>query len=100
MLDQVLDYVRQVNEGERIGDDRIGRALLETVGVVPSSSTSTTAATVATAAVGKSLQQDGEKKLGFEEEFNAHLADVLMVSYLASVLKTQTEISSRLNLML
>ncbi|KWU41569.1 Mov34-domain-containing protein, partial [Rhodotorula sp. JG-1b] len=69
MLDQVLDYVKQVASGQRQGDDKVARALLETVGSVPQ---------VAPA------------------PFNAHLADVLMVSYLANVIKTQAELSSRL----
>ena len=64
MLDSVLEYVRAVAAGELEGDERVGRALLETVGVVPASGTS------------KGL---GDSK-GFEEDFNAHLADVLMVS--------------------
>lgn len=90
MLEQVLEYVKAVNSGEVKGDERVGRALLETVGVVPVASATAPPSNGATA---------GDKR-GFEEDFNAHLADVLMVSYLASVLKTQTEISSRLNLLM
>lgn len=109
MLDSVLEYVRAVAAGELEGNERVGRALMETVGVVPAGS----------AASGKG--QAGETK-GFEEDFNAHLADVLMVSctfsplllrdcitnscslhsqvsYLANLVTVQTEISSRLNLL-
>ena len=66
MLDQVLSYVREVASGQREGDERVGRALLETVGVVPTSQ----------APAGKGLSAEAQ---GFEEDFNAHLADVLMV---------------------
>ncbi|KAM0792739.1 hypothetical protein ACM66B_002515 [Microbotryomycetes sp. NB124-2] len=100
MLDAVLEYVRAVAAGERQGDERVGRALLETVGVVP------TAAAAATASQQQQQQQQATQKpsaagsaKSFEEDFNAHLADVLMVSYLANVVKTQTELSSRLSLL-
>ncbi|GAA5942460.1 eukaryotic translation initiation factor 3 subunit F [Sporobolomyces koalae] len=90
MLDQVLEYVRQVAAGQREGDEKVGRALLETVGHVPSSvGAKNTSAS----------QKSADQAKDFEEEFNAHLADVLMVSYLANLVKTQTEISSRLNLL-
>jgi hypothetical protein len=50
-LDKVTEYVRQVNAGEREGDDRVGRFLLENV-----------ASTAMT---------DSE---GIEDEFNSHLS--------------------------
>jgi translation initiation factor 3 subunit F len=95
MLEQVLDYVKAVNKGERVGDERVGRALLETVGVVPVVASSSSSSSPSSAS-GDTTKGDVKS---FEEDFNAHLADVLMVSYLANVLKTQTEISSRLNLL-
>ncbi|GAA5875259.1 hypothetical protein JCM1840_001913 [Sporobolomyces johnsonii] len=94
MLDQVLEYVRAVAAGERAGDEKVGRALLETVGTVPAGAAAEKKKAGATTA---KAGDQGAKD--FEEEFNAHLADVLMVSYLANLVKTQTEISSRLNLL-
>ncbi|GAA6061440.1 hypothetical protein JCM10212_002021 [Sporobolomyces blumeae] len=94
MLDQVLAYVRRVNSGEVKGDERVGRALLETVGHVPSAATEKGPKSTA-----GQKNKTGDKVKDFEEEFNAHLADVLMVSYLANLVKTQSEISSRLNLL-
>ncbi|KAK4053412.1 hypothetical protein OIV83_001577 [Microbotryomycetes sp. JL201] len=105
MLDAVLEYVRAVAAGEKQGDERVGRALLETVGVVPTAATS--AAVAQQQPQQQQAQQQAQQKLApsgasaksFEEDFNAHLADVLMVSYLANVVKTQTELSSRLSLL-
>lgn len=138
MLDQVLDYVKQVAQGQRQGDDKVARALLETVGsvpqVAPPAPVEKEAGEEESRAAGAG---EGESSTGgaaaadpivdFEEEFNAHLADVLMVrpvtpsfplfspwsvfgfaeppalgaqvSYLANVIKTQAELSSRLNLL-
>ncbi|BGP37585.1 hypothetical protein JCM10450v2_001500 [Rhodotorula kratochvilovae] len=97
MLDLVLAYVRAVESGEQQGDEKVGRALLETVGNVPSASAKAQTGAEEDKDSGAVAAKDGEKK-DFEEEFNAHLADVLMVSYLANVVKTQAELSSRLNL--
>ena len=90
MLDQVIVYVNSVAAGEIPGDEKVGRALMETVGVVPSTPSALAAGL---------KESKGEGSKGFEEDFNTHLADVLMVSYLANLVKTQTEISSRLNLL-
>jgi translation initiation factor 3 subunit F len=90
MLDQVLDYVKQVASGQREGDDKVARALLETVGSVPqvtpapvekeageeeSSSRAAEGESSSATAAGAAANPIAD----FEEEFNAHLADVLMV---------------------
>lgn len=89
MLTSVIDYVEKVNAGKITPNEIIGRALLETIGTLP-----TPTATVTTET---STATGGKKTV--EEDFNNHLADVLMVSYLANLVKTQTEISGRLNLL-
>ncbi|KAK4056200.1 hypothetical protein OIO90_002641 [Microbotryomycetes sp. JL221] len=104
MLDAVLEYVHAVAAGERQGDERVGRALLETVGVVPtatspSAESATSSATTLSAPTNAQKHKLAADTKTFEEDFNAHLADVLMVSYLANVVKTQTELSSRLALL-
>lgn len=141
MLDQVLDYVKQVAQGQREGDDKVARALLETVGSVPQVTPAPVEKEAAEEEESSSRAAEGESSSAtgaaaaadpiadFEEEFNAHLADVLMVrpvtlpfpfflrglcgfaeprppsapdaqvSYLANVIKTQAELSSRLNLL-
>jgi len=76
MLDLVLDYVRAVAAGERDGDDKVGRALLETVGHVPRAAPVDPAQ--AQLEGGDKADKAGDRK-DFEEEFNSHLADVLMV---------------------
>jgi len=72
MLDRVLGYVRSVLAGEVQGDPAVGRYLLDTF----ASSTD-------------DLEKGG---------FNASLQDTLMVSYLANLVRSQAEISSRLAL--
>jgi translation initiation factor 3 subunit F len=72
MLDRVLAYVRSVLSGEKKGDPVVGRYLMDTLG----------------ASTGD-LEKGG---------FNASLQDTLMVSYLANLVRSQAEISSRLAL--
>jgi len=72
MLEQVLAYVRAVLAGERKGDPAIGRYLMDTLGA-------------STGDLGKS-------------GFNASFQDTLMISYLANLVRSQAEVSSRLAL--
>ncbi|KAF8165585.1 JAB1/Mov34/MPN/PAD-1 ubiquitin protease-domain-containing protein [Crassisporium funariophilum] len=72
MLDRVLAYVRAVLSGERKGDPAIGRYLMDTLGA----------------------STDDLEKGGF----NASLQDTLMISYLANLVRSQAEVSSRLAL--
>ena len=94
MVDRVLEYVRSVIAGEVQGDVAVGRYLMDTL--------STTTA--------------GIEKGKLEGLFNAHLQvrhgyscylacllipllqDTLMVSYLANLVRSQVEVSSRLAL--
>lgn len=76
MIDRVLLYVRQVLSGEVEGNAKVGKALLDAL------NESKTAGT-------------GD---GFDGAFNAHLQDTLMVSYLASLVRSQVEVSARLAL--
>ncbi|KAF8806358.1 Mov34-domain-containing protein [Phlegmacium glaucopus] len=72
MLERVLTYVRAVLSGERKGDPAIGRYLMDTLG-----------------ASTEDLEKGG---------FNASLQDTLMISYLANLVRSQAEVSSRLAL--
>ncbi|KAL0949217.1 hypothetical protein HGRIS_009297 [Hohenbuehelia grisea] len=72
MLDRVLAYVRSVVAGEIKGDAAVGKYLMDTLG----SST-------------EDLEKGG---------FNASLQDTLMISYLANLVRSQAEVSSRLAL--
>ncbi|KAJ6628956.1 JAB1/Mov34/MPN/PAD-1 ubiquitin protease-domain-containing protein [Mycena sp. CBHHK59/15] len=75
MLDRVLAYVRQVLAGEVEGDKALGRYLMDTLGV---------------GAIGE--------KGGEDKAFNTSLQDTLMISYLANLVRSQAEVSSRLAL--
>jgi len=72
MLDRVLGYVRSILSGEVKGDPAVGRYLMDTFGA----------------------STDDVEKGGF----NASLQDTLMVSYLANLVRSQAEVSSRLAL--
>ncbi|GLB34069.1 putative component of the eukaryotic translation initiation factor 3 (eIF-3) complex [Lyophyllum shimeji] len=72
MLDRVLTYIQAVLSGEKKGDPAIGRYLMDTLG-----------------ASADDLEKGG---------FNSTLQDTLMISYLANLVRSQAEVSSRLAL--
>ncbi|KAK2466029.1 hypothetical protein APHAL10511_001671 [Amanita phalloides] len=72
MLDRVLTYVRAVIAGETKGDVAVGRYLMDNLG-----------------ANTEDLEKGG---------FNSNLQDMLMISYLASLVRSQVEVSARLAL--
>ncbi|KAF8622085.1 hypothetical protein AX15_007229 [Amanita polypyramis BW_CC] len=72
MLDRVLTYVRAVIEGEKKGNAAVGRYLMDTLG-----------------ASTEELEKGG---------FNSSSQDMLMISYLASLVRSQAEVSARLAL--
>jgi len=78
MIDRVLAYVKRVINGEIEGNEKIGKYLLDTL-----SETSDSA---------------GVDKGQLDTLFNSHLQDTLMVSYLASLVRSQVEVSTRLAL--
>ncbi|KZS88159.1 Mov34-domain-containing protein [Sistotremastrum niveocremeum HHB9708] len=71
MIDRVLAYVRSVLAGEVEGDAAVGRYLLDTLNT---------------------------SVKGMDSGLNSHLQDTLMVSYLANLVRSQVEVSSRLAL--
>ncbi|CAB5197290.1 unnamed protein product [Rhizophagus irregularis] len=71
MLERVTDY-----DGSIPADNTIGRFLMDTISVVPKID-----------------------KVEFEKMFNGHLQDLLMVSYLANMTRTQLAIAERLQLL-
>eukprot|EP00741_Cyanophora_paradoxa_P008621 tig00001355_g8345.t1 len=73
MLDTVLAYIDDVIAGKRKGDAQVGRFLWEAVQSVPKLS-----------------------RESFEKIFNNGLQDLLMVTYLASLTKTQIALSEKL----
>ncbi|CAB4466821.1 unnamed protein product [Rhizophagus irregularis] len=76
MLERVTDYVNKVLDGSIPADNTIGRFLMDTISVVPKID-----------------------KVEFEKMFNGHLQDLLMVSYLANMTRTQLAIAERLQLL-
>lgn len=76
MIERVQTYVQSVINGEIEGDASIGRYLLDTLNTTT----------------------EGLEKGKLESLFNIHVQDTLMVSYLANLVRSQAEVSSRLTL--
>ncbi|KAG8803324.1 hypothetical protein FRB91_009696 [Serendipita sp. 411] len=76
MIERVQGYVQAVIEGDLEGDASIGRYLLDTLNTTT----------------------EGLEKGKLESLFNVHVQDTLMVSYLANLVRSQVEVSSRLTL--
>ncbi|KAH9819603.1 hypothetical protein DFH28DRAFT_1080202 [Melampsora americana] len=76
MLIEVKEYVDKVNQNQIQPNQPLGQFLLNTLHSI-------------------SINQT----LEFEDSFQSHLADVLMVSYVSTLVREQVEISSRLNLL-
>lgn len=74
LIAESLDYVDKVLSGEKKGDPEIGRYLLDTVSAVPKVDASS-----------------------FEKMFHNTLQDLLMVTYLANLTRTQVAIQEKLN---
>ncbi|KAF9528006.1 JAB1/Mov34/MPN/PAD-1 ubiquitin protease-domain-containing protein [Crepidotus variabilis] len=84
MIDRVLAYVSAVVNGEKEGDPAVGRYLMDVLGV----------------GIGVPGGAEGEKAQGQGEKsgFSSALQDTLMMSYLANLVRSQAEVSSRLAL--
>jgi translation initiation factor 3 subunit F len=74
LLTQTLEYVQKVTSGQEAGDPEVGRYILENVGRWSS---------------GQGGEESGVKE---------GLQDTLTVSYLASLVRSQVELSGRLGL--
>lgn len=89
MLDRVLEYVRDVLTGEKKGDPAVGRYLMDTLG----SSTGD----LEKGGFNASLQVSSSSR-NIYSVIMIVLKDTLMVSYLANLVRSQAEVSSRLAL--
>lgn len=75
MLERVITYVDKVLDGSIPADNTIGRFLMDAVSNVP--------------------KIDGQK---FEQMFNGHMQDILMIVYLSNLTRAQMTIGQRLDL--
>ncbi|CCA66591.1 related to translation initiation factor 3 (47 kDa subunit) [Serendipita indica DSM 11827] len=76
MIERVQNYVQGVIDGDLEGDASIGRYLLDTLNTTT----------------------EGLEKGKLESLFNIHVQDNLMISYLANLVRSQAEVSTRLTL--
>lgn len=93
MLDRVLSYVRAVLAGEKKGDPAIGRYLMDTLGASTDD--------LEKGSFNASLQVSAHLHHLSHCEHMLHLPkpqDTLMVTYLANLVRSQAEVSSRLAL--
>lgn len=91
MLDRVLVYVRDVLSGQKKGDPAVGRYLMDTLGASTEG--------LEKSGFNSSLQVNlrHQKYLSFAD-FCHRFQDTLMISYLANLVRSQAEVSTRLAL--
>ncbi|CAH7686600.1 eukaryotic translation initiation factor 3 subunit F [Phakopsora pachyrhizi] len=102
MLNLVKGYVEKVNSNQIKGNPQLGRFLLDTIAALPIGAMNSFSD--AQRKDDRENQQQNSLESGnaandFEDHFQSHISDVLMVSYVATLLRDQVEISSRLNLL-
>jgi translation initiation factor 3 subunit F len=92
MLERVLTYVRAVLSGEKNGDPAIGRYLMDTLGASTDD--------LEKGGFNASLQVRVQKILTLKYTHHVLFCtqDTLMISYLANLVRSQAEVSSRLAL--
>lgn len=91
MLDRVLVYVRDVLSGQKKGDPAVGRYLMDTFGASTEG--------LEQSGFNSSLQVNLRHQIYSSlADFCHRLQDTLMFSYLANLVRSQAEVSSRLAL--
>ena len=90
MLERVLAYVRAILSGERKGDPAIGRYLMDTLGASTDD--------LEKGGFNASLQVRVQIPALIYILTGCYLQDTLMTSYLANLVRSQVEVSSRLAL--
>ena len=87
--------MHEVNAGSRTADPEVGKYLLEAVGRWKSSSEANNSSDNDKDLAGAEQTEDDEGEQGVKKG----LQDVLSVSYLSALVRTQAELSARLNLL-